>query len=161
MNTPFHRLRAILREELVLYEQLLELAGQKKRLLLEAFSTELQTIVTQEEACMVSLETLEEQRLESFRETGGSAEVTLEQVLANLADDDLKTEVRTLGNRLRDCGQRIHQLNDENQRLLQQALELTRYSIQLFARIPREVTYQAPGTDRKQPGVSALIDKKI
>lgn len=149
-----------------MFEQLLGLAERKKKLLLEAFSAELQTIVGEEESCVASLETLETRRLEIFQQAGAAPETTLEQLLQSLPATDViqqrTREIRSVSDSLREHRHKIQQTNEDNQRLLQQALELTQHSIQLFARIPREVTYQAPGHDRKQqPGIPSLIDRKV
>ena len=66
-----------------------------------------------------------------------------------------------LVDQLREVTGQIRAVNEENRKLLEQALELTQYSIKLFTRLPESPTYNRPGTDKKAPTVSTLFDKKV
>lgn len=159
MKAIVANLKSILEEELNVYQQLLRLAGDKKKLLLEKFSTELQTIVKQEEILVQRLIELEPQRQECVLKITGSQQATLNEVVELLSENDGKSDLWMTGSQLRDVVAQIKKVNHENQRLLQQALELTQYSIKLITRAPKDVTYSETGTQTTKKAFS-LIDRK-
>jgi flagellar biosynthesis/type III secretory pathway chaperone len=153
------QLIAILSDELETYEQLLKFAREKKKLLLEKFSTELQGIVSKEEVLVQRLIDFEPARLKLVEKITGSPETSLEDAVELVPESDGKSDLWMIGSKLRDAVASIQKINDENQRLLQQALELTQYSIKLITRAPKDVTYGAGGKQNTQKNPS-LIDRK-
>lgn len=155
-------LRQILSEELEIYRRLLELSERKKKLLLEKFSTDLLDIVAEEEKLSARLSELASDRANCLTGLSGRTTVTLEEVLDLIEDANLKSDIWMLGTQLKETLERIRSINEENQRLLQQALELTQYTLKLIMAPPKDVTYHPPG----QPGTqgpqrpSVLIDRK-
>lgn len=159
MKATVDQLKGILADELNIYQQLLRLAGEKKKLLLEKFSTDLQTIVTQEEILVQRLIELEPQRRDCVQKITGNLEAGLDEAVEVVSEDDGKSDLWMTGSQLRDVVASIKKANDENQKLLEQALELTQYSIKLITRAPKDVTYGASGTQTTKKGYS-LIDRK-
>ncbi len=160
MKAIVERLKAILEEELSIYQKLLDFAHEKRKMLLEKFSTDLQTVVSQEEVLVQRLIDLEQERRELVFQITGSFEATLDSAVEKISESDGKSDVWLVGSRLRDVTSDIRQVNDENQRLLEQALELTQYSIKLITRVPGDGTYGPAGKQTgKRPG-PALIDRK-
>ncbi len=160
MKQTVEELKAVLSEELTIYQKLLSFAFDKKKLLLEKFSTDLQTIVTQEELLVQRLIDLEQLRRDLVAKVAGNTDANLDMAVEKVADADSKSDLWLLGNQLRDVMGEIKGVNDENQKLLEQALELTQYSIKLITRVPAEVTYGPGGKQPpKRPG-SMLIDRK-
>jgi flagellar biosynthesis/type III secretory pathway chaperone len=153
-------IKRILTGELDVYRRLLELAQRKKKLLLEKFSTELQTIVSEEEECVIRLGDLAVERRAAIAGLIGRDDASLNEVIDHLEDASFKSDLWMLSQQLRDIAAEIRRLNEENQRLLEQALELTQYTIKLMTQVPADVTYKAPGTDKNKPAVSALFDRK-
>lgn len=161
MNQVAAKLRAILEEELTVYQQMRDLALQKKKLLLEKFSSELQTIVSREELLIQRLIELEPERIVCVEKITGKADTNLDAAVEAVAESDGKSDLWMIGSQLREVVSEIKLLNDENQKLLEQALELTQYSIKLITKAPADVTYSAAGKrpDGKRLGPS-LIDRK-
>jgi len=160
LKQTVEELKAVLSEELTIYQKLLSFAFDKKKLLLEKFSTDLQTIVTQEELLVQRLIDLEQLRRDLVAKVAGNTDANLDMAVEKVADADSKSDLWLLGNQLRDVMGEIKGVNDENQKLLEQALELTQYSIKLITRVPAEVTYGPGGKQPpKRPG-SMLIDRK-
>lgn len=160
MKHAVEELKAILGEELVIYQKLLSFARDKKKLLLERFSTDLQTIVTQEEHLVQRLIDLEQLRRDLVSKIAGSSDANLDAAVEKISEADSKSDLWLLGNQLRDVMTEIKAINDENQKLLEQALELTQYSIKLITRVPDDITYGPGGKQSpKRPG-SVLIDRK-
>jgi len=160
LQKSVEELKEILSEELTIYQKLLRFARDKKKLLLEKFSTDLQTIVTQEEILVQRLIDLEQLRRDLVAKIAGSSDANLDAAVEKVSNADSKSDLWLLGSQLRDLMNEIKSVNDENQRLLEQALELTQYSIKLITRVPGDVTYGPGGKQPpKRPG-SVLIDRK-
>ncbi len=160
MKATVDQLKAVLSDELDIYQQLLKLAGEKKKLLLEKFSTELQGIVSQEEVLVQRLIDLEPERIACVKKITRRDDANLDQAVETVSEADGKSDLWMIGSKLRDAVAAIKKVNDENQRLLEQALELTQYSIKLITRAPKDVTYGASGTQNTKKGFS-LIDRKV
>jgi flagellar biosynthesis/type III secretory pathway chaperone len=160
LKQSIEELKAILGEELAIYQKLLGFAHDKKKLLLEKFSTDLQTIVTQEELLVQRLIDLEQLRREHVAKIAGSEEVNLDAAVEKIADADSKSDLWLLGSQLRDVMGEIKGVNDENQKLLEQALELTQYSIKLITRVPGGVTYGPGGKQPPKTTGPKLVDRK-
>lgn len=160
MPTPADQLKQVLREELEVYRKLLELAQRKRKLLLEKFSTDLMAIVSEEEQLVTHLVTLEETRRAVVTEMTGQTDLTLEQVLEQVDSADLKGDLWLLGTQLKDLAAQIRTANEDNQKFLEQALELTQYTIKLITNIPGGSTYGPSGPTKPKIPVSALIDRK-
>lgn len=159
MKAVADQLKAILTEELEVYQQLHRLAGEKKKLLLEKFSTDFQTIVSKEEVLVQRLIDLEPERKECVQKITGSVDSNLDAAVEAISESDGKSDLWMIGSKLRDVVALIKKINDENQRLLEQALELTQYSIKLITRAPKDVTYGATGKQGTKKGHS-LVDRK-
>jgi len=160
LSKPTAQLKQALNGELGVYARLLELSEQKKKVLLGRFSTDLMKIVAEEEKCVAHLIELDDQRQEALELLTGKRDITLDDALGLIEEADLKSDLWLLGAKLKESIQKVHDINAGNQKLLQQALELTQYTIQLITSVPRNVTYKPPGSDQKRTPISALIDRK-
>lgn len=160
MKETVGRLKTVLEEELSIYQRLLDYAHEKRKMLLEKFSTELQTVVTQEELLVQRLIDLEQERRELVFQITGDSDTALDNAVEKIAEADGKSDIWLVGTQLRDVTQKIRQVNDENQKLLEQALELTQYSIKLITRVPGADTYGPAGKQAGKRSGPALIDRK-
>ena len=160
MKTAVVQLKSILDQELSIYQRLLGFAQEKKKMLLEKFSTELQGIVSQEEVLVQRLIDLEGERREVVAQIAGSVDATLDNAVEKLSEADGKSDLWLIGTKLRDVVNSIKTVNDENQKLLEQALELTQYSIKLITRVPGDVTYGPAGKQAGKRAGPSLIDRK-
>ncbi|MDD3146141.1 MAG: flagellar protein FlgN [Candidatus Riflebacteria bacterium] len=160
MNPQIVELREILGEELSIYQKLFQYAGDKRKLLLEKFSTDLQTIVTQEEILVQRLIELEPRRRECVCAIAGTPDANLDTAVEKIPEADSKSDIWMIGSQLRDVVNDIKTVNEENQRLIEQALELTQYSVKLITRAPADVTYGPAGKKPGQRVGPAIIDRK-
>ena len=157
------QLKDILNEELSVYRQLLVLAERKKKVLLEKFSTDLIEIVTQEETLIATLAQFEETRRDIVSRLQGNPDLGLEELLPTLPPGPAREAVAAVGRDLKGVLGQIREINEGNQKLLEQALELTQYSLKLITRPPKDIVYRKPGT---QTGTqlpnrpSILVDRK-
>jgi len=155
------KLKEYLAEELAIYRELLALSKRKQKILLEKFSTELNKIVAEEERFIQRLAEIEEKRIVCVESISGRKSTTLDELVEFIPDTVLKSDIWMMASKLKDTLSEIKEINLRNQKLLEQALELTQYSINLLTTPPREVTYKAPGaTSRTPQPVSTLFDRK-
>lgn len=141
---------------------MLRLALQKKKLLLEKFSSELQVIVSQEELLVQELVDLEPVRQELVKEITSDDNANLDAVIEKLSESEGKSDIWMIGSNLKETLAEIKKVNDSNQKLIEQALELTQYSIKLITQVPTDVTYGAGGQKREEPHHRgpAILDRK-
>ncbi|MBI3037949.1 flagellar protein FlgN [bacterium] len=163
MDDSFLQLKNILSEELSLYRHILVLSEKKQKLLLERFSTDLLQIVADEEEAVQKLASFEGERqslIEKISHQPGDS--SLEDFVNSFVKNDTEKTVFFLLKRdLNDVITRIKEINERNQKLLEQALDLTRYSLGLVTTPPREVIYHRPDTKKVSPSYPSLIDRKI
>lgn len=156
------QLKGVLSEELSVYRQLLALADCKKKLLLEKFSTDLLEIVVQEETLIATLAQLEDTRRDVVARMQGNPDLPLEELLPTLTIGPIRESIAAVARELKEVLEQIREINQGNQKLLEQALELTQYSLKLITKPPKEVVYRKPGA-QTTPVVnrpSILIDRK-
>ncbi|MBF0498563.1 MAG: flagellar protein FlgN [Candidatus Riflebacteria bacterium] len=161
MSASTGRLEKVLSEELAVYRELLVLSEKKRKLLLEKFSTDLLGIVSEEERCIASLVDIEERRRTEITELTGDPETSLETLLLKISEPSIQSAIGKLGRELKETLSHIREINVANQKLLEQALELTQYSLKLLTTPPKDVVYRKPGaTTAKTNMPSRLIDRK-
>ncbi len=155
-------LRNILAEELDIYQELLELAKDKSKLLVERYPTGLQSLVEQEEGLVQQLVELEPRRQEQVVSIVGKTTVKLEELVGKVSDEAVKTELIDIGSKLRETVEEIRVINEGNQRLAQQALEITQQTLKIMTRAPKPVTYGPRGGMRTPQPLAgrSLIDRK-
>ncbi|MEW6710688.1 MAG: flagellar export chaperone FlgN, partial [Candidatus Riflebacteria bacterium] len=111
MKATVDQLKAILSDELDIYQQLLKLAGEKKKLLLEKFSTELQGIVSQEEVLVQRLIDLEPERIACVKKITRRDDANLDQAVETVSEADGKSDLWMIGSKLRDAVAAIKKVN--------------------------------------------------
>lgn len=154
-------IQRLIREEIAIFRRLLILAEDKRKLLLEKFSTDLLAIVTDEEKQAQRLVELQDARRALLeRALPGNPDADLGALIDRMPDTDARAGLWMLVTERNDLVDQIRAINERNQKLLEQALELTRYSIQLLAK-PQTATYQRPG-QRPATGLPgpSVIDRK-
>ena len=161
LESQAQSLKEYLNEELAIYRELLVLSKKKQKLLLERFSTDLMLIVNEEEKLIRRIAEIEESRLKCIEMFTGNAQSTMDEAIEKIADTKIKSDVWVIATDLKDVIGQIKDINLHNQKLLEQALELTQYSLSIITAPPREVTYRAPGKNKPTlPRSPTLIDRK-
>ncbi len=146
MNQSAVELKNILVEELGVYQELLKLAKDKTKLLVDRKLTELQASVEQEENLVQRLVELEPLRQEQVMAIAGEPVIKLEVLVEKLSDESIKTELIEIGSKLREVVEEIKVINEGNQRLAQVGLEVAQHTIKIMTRAPKPVTYGPGGS---------------
>lgn len=161
MKQTVDKLLEILKRELDTYSSLYDLAVKKRKLLLEKFSTEFQSIVGKEELLIQVLLDAEPVRRECVAKITGSSDSDLDAAVEAVPEADGKSDLWMIGSQLKDKVRAIKDVNEENQKLLEQALELTQYSLKLITKAPGDNTYSASGKKKEGRARSKIFDRKI
>ena len=161
MNQSAVELKNILAKELSVYQELLKLAKDKTKLLVDRKLTELQASVEQEENLVQQLVELEPLRQEQVMAITGEPVVKLEVLVDKLSDESIKTELIDIGSKLREIVEELKVINDGNQRLAQVGLEVAQQTIKIMTRAPKPVTYGPGGSkSNNQMRGRSLFDHK-
>ncbi|WEG11248.1 flagellar protein FlgN [Pullulanibacillus sp. KACC 23026] len=144
------------------HTRVLELAQEKRALLIQGPIQDLQDLIVKENNCVVDIQNLEQERqllVQEYMEQNrlSSLTYTLEDLLKHLKQQNVKDTFVTLAKQLRHLIKEITHLNESNQQLLQTSLSYIHYSIGILARREPAITYGPQSTN----GYSSLLDAKV
>ena len=152
------RLLGLLKEEMAIYEILLELATKKTDIIIHGKIKELDETVQMERNFIKKLIELEEKRENTLKEMGKGEDVTVSEVVKNLPLEEAM-EFNSVKERLSVVLKELGERNDLNMALIEQALEYVNYSIKAISEALEEDkgVYGEKGSSK---GYTSLIDKK-
>ncbi|NNG67700.1 flagellar protein FlgN [Caldanaerobacter subterraneus] len=152
------RLLGLLKEEMAIYEILLELATKKTDIIIHGKIKELDETVQMERNFIKKLVELEEKRENTLKEMGKGEGVTISEVIKSLPLEEAM-EFNNVKERLSAVLKELEQRNDLNMALIEQALEYVNYSIKAISEALEEDKgiYGEKGSSK---GYTSLIDKK-
>jgi flagellar biosynthesis/type III secretory pathway chaperone len=155
--TMWEQLNDLMSELLSVYQEILALSRQKKDLLVRAKPADLEKVVKQEEVLVMKagrIEVARKQVISNLVSTLVSKQAvpeafTLEELIA-LAPAEVAEQLKETGQDFALVLQDLQVQNELNTKLIQQALNLVNYNINLLANSSVGPTYSAPGYG-KQP----------
>jgi len=152
------RLLGLLKEEMAIYEILLELATKKTDIIIHGKIKELDETVQMERNFIKKLVELEEKRESTLKEMGKGEGVTISEVIKSLPLEEA-AQFNNVKERLSAVLKELEQRNDLNMALIEQALEYVNYSIKAISEALEEDKgiYGEKGSSK---GYTSLIDKK-
>ncbi|MEW9081671.1 flagellar protein FlgN [Caldanaerobacter subterraneus] len=152
------RLLGLLKEEMAIYEILLELATKKTDIIIHGKIKELDETVQMERNFIKKLVELEEKRESTLKEMGKGEGVTISEVIKSLPLEEA-AQFNNVKERLSAVLKELEQRNDLNMVLIEQALEYVNYSIKAISEALEEDKgiYGEKGSSK---GYTSLIDKK-
>lgn len=152
------RLLGLLKEEMAIYEILLELATKKTDIIIHGKIKELDETVQMERNFIKKLVELEEKRESTLKEMGKEEGVTISEVIKSLPLEEA-AQFNNVKERLSAVLKELEQRNDLNMALIEQALEYVNYSIKAISEALEEDKgiYGEKGSSK---GYTSLIDKK-
>ncbi|TCO67597.1 flagellar protein FlgN [Caldanaerobacter subterraneus] len=152
------RLLGLLKEEMAIYEILLELATKKTDIIIHGKIKELDETVQMERNFIKKLVELEEKRENTLKEMGKGEGVTISEVIKSLPLEEA-AQFNNVKERLSAVLKELEQRNDLNMALIEQALEYVNYSIKAISEALEEDKgiYGEKGSSK---GYTSLIDKK-
>lgn len=152
------RLLGLLKEEMAIYEILLELATKKTDIIIHGKIKELDETVQMERNFIKKLVELEEKRENTLKEMGKGEGVTISEVIKSLPLEEA-AQFNNVKERLSAVLKELGERNDLNMALIEQALEYVNYSIKAISEALEEDKgiYGEKGSSK---GYTSLIDKK-
>ncbi|MGB9780530.1 MAG: flagellar protein FlgN [Caldanaerobacter sp.] len=152
------RLLGLLKEEMAIYEILLELATKKTDMIVHGKIKELDETVQMERNFIKKLVELEEKRENTLKEMGKGEGVTISEVIKTLPLEEA-VQFNNVKERLSAVLKELGERNDLNMALIEQALEYVNYSIKAISEALEEDKgiYGEKGGSK---GYTSLVDKK-
>lgn len=136
MASVWGELEAVLREQLLVLQDLISVGEKKAGILVEGKAQELETLVQGEQVLAWRLGRLEEKRLRLQAQvavsSGEPADTLTMRELQELAPAEVRPALVEIGTALGEAASRLHTLNEQNRVLLQGALAYTEFAIQLL-----------------------------
>lgn len=149
----------VLAAMLPLYQRLLTLGEEKRRVLVRGDVAALQDIVKEEEKLVYAAGTLERRRA-ALQAALPEPDLTLPAWAATLAEP-ARSRATAVARELGETVSRLQRLNEINTRLVEHSLRFVHYSLSLLTHLAAPAVY-SPGTDAAVAGpVQGLIDRKI
>jgi flagellar biosynthesis/type III secretory pathway chaperone len=162
MSTVLAELTRLLNQQKVLYEELLELAKEKQKILVKGSLEALDSLTKKEEALIFQAGKLEEQRYQCGRQVisllGLKEDVPLSEIKEK-APLEYKKPLETVLQELTGLFQDLTRLNEENTNLIQQSLRFVNFTMEVISQQSKP-TY-TPDKDVKMEQISRLLDKKV
>jgi flagellar biosynthesis/type III secretory pathway chaperone len=144
------------------HTRLVNLAKEKRNILVDGNIQGLQSLVNRESSCVDEIQKLEQQRMQQVKALLDQRGIlghnfTLEELIKNLDDTTSNASLNNIAKQLRPLIEKITHLNESNQQLLQTSLSYIQYSIGMHARKEPAIGYGPYATNR----YSNLLDAKI
>ncbi|WP_251554713.1 flagellar protein FlgN [Neobacillus muris] len=157
-----NQLTQLLERMIEVHTRLLDLAKEKRGVLVAGDIQDIQSLLFRESSCTDEIQKLEQRRKQLVQEymeqrgmTGHS--FTLEEVVKLPAEPSIKARLDLIAKQLRYLVQEISQVNESNQQLIQTSLSYIQYAMSLYVPKEQEIGY---GQKRKKQYAS-LLDAKI
>lgn len=144
------------------HTRLLDLAEEKRTILVDGKIQELQSLINRESYCVDEIERLEQKRKQIVQiyiaQMGLTSEsFTLEELIQIQNDATTKTALFNITKKLRRLVHKITQLNESNQQLIHTSLSYVQYSIGMLVRKEPAIGYGPYAKNR----YSNMLDAKI
>lgn len=156
----------VLEKELNLYRALLELSKAKTQVLLEGDINRLKGITGSEQALMLNLGRLEDERLKVLKNLeeplGLKAEgATISEILARI-DSGNESGLSALQQEITKVLKELDEVNSKNTMLIKKALEHINHTLGLLTSAARTGTVYGIDSEKKgSDGLSSFIDRKV
>jgi flagellar biosynthesis/type III secretory pathway chaperone len=158
-------LLSILKNEYEKYEKLQETADKKTEALVENEIDGLADIVEKEDEIITNIEDLEESRNNLVKKLLDLYEVKEEEInyseLTGYLPDEWQDEFDPIRDDLLESIENLHEKNEENRMLLNEAVKLNKFSINMLQKVlePVSGTYNKDKNSEKKQGYN-IVDRK-
>lgn len=166
MEMIVSRLFTILEQQVGVYEGILKLAKDKTNIVIQGEVTKLENLVKMEQAFVLQMGKLEQQREEVVEQIADQLEIdkehfSISQLLQHL-DHAQQTKLETYQQSLANVIDELKNSNELNAKLIQQSLEYIEFSMNVLtnASVPNN-GYESKGTESPAKGTRSLFDVKL
>ena len=155
----------VLKREYEKYEKLQETADKKKDILVENEIEELADIVQKEDEIITEIEDLENKRTELLKTILDTSKIDEDELnykeLTSYLPDSWKEKFDPVRDRLLNIIELLHQKNEENRLLLQEAIKVNNFSINMLQKTlePMNNTYNKKKKSETKQGYN-IVDRR-
>ena len=155
----------ILREQVEKYRALLEYSKKKQKILIANDIKTLEEILKEERKLIMQLTSLEHDRMLIVEKLSQAMEIDLADLklteIADKAPEPFAEELRNIYAELNDLIGELDRLNRENSELVEQALKIVNFNLDILTDAPREVVYgEREENGAKNKNLSRIFDGK-
>ncbi len=165
-----NRIIEIVEEETRIYQEILSLSEEKRRILVEGKAAELDMVVRSEQKLSGEIVKLEKERDELLTSAVNSGSITKEDMIISKLMQKMSTgaakRASELSTELTDILMKLKQVNDINGELIKQSLDYIEYTVNIMSStgMATNLTYGggAGPVDPKKPGSKkTFFDSKV
>lgn len=155
----WQRLIAALREETIIYSELLEMSGEKRDAIFQKNVDRLDAVVRREQGAAANLAHWEKQRLASMDAPASPSGSPALLFYAEQAPPEERKELLALHEELSEIIRKLQKANTENKALIESRLEYVRFALDVLTADQTSGVYSRPYADRA--GYNPLPDKSM
>ena len=155
MPEKFSRLNEVLQSEKALYEKLVEIAREKQGHLVQNDLDGINETVSREEELLTEISEEEKKRKEVLKEIEGEEDSFAD--LCQKAPEELADKLKKTREQLLLLLEELWEVNETNNRLIQDSLQFNNNLVQSLAKIRGSDTYSQEGSKEKS---RSFLDKK-
>jgi flagellar biosynthesis/type III secretory pathway chaperone len=162
MMDTLAKIKQTLEKMVDVHQRLLQLAKEKREILVDGTVSSLQNVISQESTCVEKVQNLEEDRKQLvhqyFSEKGISSNTfTVQDLVETLENEEEKSSLLTCAGQLIDLIREISHLNESNQELIKMSLSYIQYSMGMFIKKEPSIGYGP----RSSKGHLGYLDAKV
>lgn len=154
----------ILNNQASIYRQLLSLSLEKKSVLIKGSIVELDRITKEEEALIIKVGRLEEQRQALHNALANHFALSPEElsitVLIDRVDESLKTKFTKIFDEIKEVIGQIVEVNNNNTDLVNSSLDFVNFSLNLLTSHSTTPFYQEEENDKRQ-AAAKIFDRMV
>jgi hypothetical protein len=165
MSKSVEQLILALDKEYEIYKEVLEVAKQKKQIIVEGKMKELDDITSKEQAIILSIGKLESIRAAILKNIVNELDIDEAQNISQLSkylDDKSKKKILAIRDKFKDILIGVRNQNDLNNKLIQQSLEYIEFNKNLLTSLENQGSTYSSNADEKDIKIkNNLFDAKI
>lgn len=165
MSKSVEQLILALDKEYEIYKEVLEVAKQKKQIIVEGKMKELDDITSKEQAIILSIGKLESIRAAILKNIVNELDIDEAQNISQLSkylDDKSKKKILAIRDKFKDILIDVRNQNDLNNKLIQQSLEYIEFNKNLLTSLENQGSTYSSNADEKDIKIkNNLFDAKI
>lgn len=165
MSKSVEQLILALDKEYEIYKEVLEVAKQKKQIIVEGKMKELDDITSKEQAIILSIGKLESIREAILKNIVNELDIDEAQNISQLSkylDDKSKKKILAIRDKFKDILIDVRNQNDLNNKLIQQSLEYIEFNKNLLTSLENQGSTYSSNADEKDIKIkNNLFDAKI
>ncbi|SNS49253.1 FlgN protein [Anaerovirgula multivorans] len=164
MIKSIQQLKETLHQELKMYKDIVEMAKEKTIIIKMGKLVELEEVIQKEQQYIRTMATFEKIRRSIFTNIAEEMEIPepagISELLLHLGDQEIN-EIDTIRNQLLETIKKLTEVNQLNEKLIQQNLEFIDFNIEIITSSPETGNNYGEKDTGKRKSISSLLDMKV